>query len=95
MEDGGIISAFLRLSLTFPFLNFSLQSPRPIALVVAKELSEVPAAVLEQRRLAEEEEIASVVAAQAKMEEMTLQRPSPANGEEAVADSVAAQSVRS
>lgn len=45
--------------------------------------------------MAEEEEIASVVAAQAKMEEMTLQRPSPANGEEAVADSVAAQSVRS
>lgn len=73
-------------------------SPRPIALIVAKELSEVPGAVAEQRRLAEEEEArASFAAAQAQMGEMRMEqnpnmRPSPASGEEAVADSPAAQS---
>lgn len=71
-------------------------SERPISLIVAKELSEVPGSVLEQRRIAEEEERA---AAQAKMGEMRLSdnafRPSPASGDEKVKDSVAAQSVSS
>jgi hypothetical protein len=31
-------------------------SARPITIIVAKELSEVPESVMEQRRLAEEEE---------------------------------------
>ena len=73
-------------------------SPRPITLLVAKELSDVPQAVMEQRRLAEEEERQAAMEAQARMGEMKLEespmmRPSPANGNEAVADSVAAQSV--
>ena len=69
-------------------------SPRPTAIIVAKELSEVPQSVLEQRRLAQEEEQASQAAAQAMMGDMRLEeRPSPASGEEAVADSLAAQSV--
>ena len=75
-------------------------SPRPIALIVARELSEVPQSVLEQRRLAEEEERASHAATQAMLGEMKMEddpnyRPSPASGEEAVADSPAAQSVSS
>ena len=70
-------------------------SPRPISLVVARELSEVPQSVLEQRRLAEEEEQAAQAAAQTRLGEMKLEeqvnyRPSPASGEEAVADSLAA-----
>lgn len=70
-------------------------SPRPIALIVATELSEVPQSVLEQRRLAEEEEHAAHAAAQARLGQMKLEedvnyRPSPASGDEAVADSPAA-----
>lgn len=74
-------------------------SPRPISLIVAKELSEVPQAVMEQRRLAEEEERGAQAAISTKMGEMNLEahsyQPSPASGEEKVEDSIAAQSVSS
>jgi tetratricopeptide (TPR) repeat protein len=45
-------------------------SPRPITLLVAKELSEVPRVVKEQRRLAEEEDRATAMQLMARMEEM-------------------------
>lgn len=73
-------------------------SPRPIPLIVAKELSEVPLSVLEQRRQAEEEESTSQAQLQTKMGEMKMASgpnysASPASGDEAVAESPAAQSV--
>lgn len=47
-------------------------APRPITIIVAKELSEVPLSVLEQRRLAEEEERENQKATEAMLGELKL-----------------------
>jgi len=70
-------------------------APRPITMVVAKELSEVPLSVLEERERALQEETMSPAAMSARRgeskeeEEEYIIMPSPANGNESVRDSVA------
>ena len=53
-------------------------APRPITLVVAKELSEVPSAVIEEQRRAQTPQTPTKTASPANY------RPSPANGDESV-----------
>ena len=70
-------------------------APRPITMVVAKELSEIPPSVLEERQRAKEEEsmspakISTMRGESKEDEEADMIMPSPAIGDESVRDSIA------
>lgn len=70
-------------------------APRPITMIVAKELSEVPQSVLEERERTLQEESMSPAAMSARRgeskeeEEEYMIPPSPAIGDESVRDSIA------
>ena len=70
-------------------------APRPITMIVAKELSEIPQSVLEERERSAQEESMSPAARSTRRgeskedEEQYILPPSPAVGDESVRDSIA------